>query len=73
MKQQTKLTQKQEHVAEHQIQTQATKEFSTAEEMLRADAAQIIVPPEIAERLKKSSAGIAPPASRPWWKNLFGR
>jgi hypothetical protein len=73
MKQQTKLTPKQEQVAEQQTQAQATKEFSTAEEMLRADATQIVVPPEIAERLKKSSAGIAPPAARPWWKNLFGR
>ena len=73
MKQQTKLIPKQEQVVEQHTQVHATKEFSTAEEMLRADAAQIIVPPEIAERLKQSAAGIAPPAAKSWWKNLFGR
>lgn len=73
MKQRTKLTPKQEHVAEQQTQAEAAKEFSKAEELLRSDAAQTTVPPEIAERLKRSSAGLAPPASRSWWKNLFGR
>ncbi len=71
MKQQAKLTPKQEHVAAQQAQAQATQEFSTAEAMLRDEAAQIIVPPEIAERLKKSSAGLAPPTARPWWRRLF--
>ena len=72
MKQQTKLTPKQEQLAEQLTQAQV-KEFSTAEAALRDDAAQIIVPPEIAERLKKSAAGIAPPAARPWWRRIFNQ
>ena len=60
MKQQTKLDQKQEqeHVAEQQTQAQAAKEFSNADELLRFDAAQTTVPPEIAQRLQKSAANI---------------
>jgi hypothetical protein len=75
MKQRTKLSPKQEHVAEHQTQAQANtdREFSNSDELLRFDAAQTTVPPEIAQRLKKSAAQIRPPSSRPWWKNIFGR
>jgi hypothetical protein len=71
MKQQTKLSQKQEHIAEQQTQSQAAKEFSNADELLRFDAAQTTVPPEIAQRLKQSAARIPPPP-RKWWKNMFG-
>lgn len=71
MKHQTKLAQKQEHVAEQQTQQQA-REFASSEELLRFDAAQVSVPPEIAQRLEKSAANIHPPAGRPWWKTLFG-
>lgn len=72
MKQQTKLSQKQEHIEEQQTQTNLTKEFASAEELLRFDAAQTAVPPEIAQRLQKNSADIHPPQLRSWWKNLFG-
>jgi hypothetical protein len=72
MKQQTKLSQKQEHIAEQQTQSQVAKEFSTADELFRFDAAQTTVPPEIAERLKKSAAHLPPPPPQTWWKNLFG-
>ena len=71
MKQQTKLTQKQEHVVEQNAQAHAGKEFSNADELLRFDAAQTAVPPEIARRLQKSAMHLPPPP-RPWWKNLFG-
>jgi hypothetical protein len=71
MKQKSKLTQKQEHLAEHQTQAQTGKEFTNSDELLRFDAAQTPVPPEIAERLKKSSAEIAPPPSRSWWRRMF--
>ena len=71
MKQRTKLTQKQEHIAEQQAQSNTAREFTSSDELLRFDAAQTTVPPEIAQRLQKSLAHIpAPP--RPWWKNLFG-
>lgn len=68
MKQRTKLLQKQETIAEQQAQAQVAKEFSNADELLRFDAAQTNVPPTIARRLQKT----LPPATRPWWKNLFG-
>jgi hypothetical protein len=71
MKQQTKLSQKQETVAEHQTQSNPAREFANSDELLRFDAAQTTVPPEIAQRLQKSAANI-PAAPRPWWKTLFG-
>ena len=75
MKQQTKLSQsqKQELQAEQQTQAQTTQEFASSDELLRADAAQTPVPPEIEQRLKKSAAQIRPPEARSWWKNLLGR
>ena len=78
MKQQTKLSQKQESLAETQSQSQAqaeiqsVREFASSDELLRADAAQTAVPPEIEARLKKSAAQIQPPATRSWWKTLLG-
>jgi hypothetical protein len=72
MKPHTKLTQKQEHVVEQQAQQETAREFESSDELLRFDAAQTAVPPEIAQRLQKSAAHIKPPATRPWWKNLFG-
>jgi hypothetical protein len=72
MKQQTKLTQKQEHDVEQHAQAQAAKEFSNSDELLRFDAAQTTVPPEIAVRLQKTAGQIPPPPARSWWKNLFG-
>jgi hypothetical protein len=71
MKQHSKLSQKQEHVAEQTAHMHAAEEFSNSDELLRFDAAQITVPPEIAQRLQKSAAQIPPPP-RSWWKNLFG-
>ena len=50
----------------------AVKEFANSDELLRYDAAQTPVPPEIAARLQKMSAHLAPPA-RPWWKAWLGR
>ena len=72
MKQQTKLTQKQEHEVEQHAQAQAAKEISNSDELLRFDAAQTTVPPEIAVRLQKTAGQIPPPPPRSWWKNLFG-
>jgi hypothetical protein len=45
-------------------------EFQNAEELLRHDAAQTAVPPEIARRLSQSIAQSAPPR-RPWWRKLL--
>jgi len=74
MKHQSKLSseQQQQHTAEQQAQQGIAREFATAEEMLRYDAAHTRVPPEIARRLQKT-VGPANPPPRPWWRNLFGR
>jgi hypothetical protein len=72
MKQQSKLTAKQEQSVEQHSDAKAAHEFKNSDELLRFDAEKIVVPPEIAERLQKSAAHLAPPPPRPWWKNIFG-
>lgn len=73
MKQQTKLSQEQQAAAAHQSQQQTGQEFASAEELLRFDAMQTTVPPQIAQRLKRSAGADAPATRRPWWKNLLGQ
>jgi hypothetical protein len=58
--------------AEQQTQQQAVREFASAEELLRYDAAHTTVPPEIAQRLQKSTGNLPGPKPRSWWRNLFG-
>ena len=72
MKRQTKLTtEQQQQAAEHQTQPSNVREFSTAEELLRFDAAKTLVPPAIEQRLQKSSAEL--PKQKPaWWKRFLG-
>jgi hypothetical protein len=74
MKQQSKLSQEQQqqqNAAGQQAGQQAAREFASAEELLRYDADQTTVPPEIARRLQKSAAAL--PGPKPaWWKRLFG-
>ncbi len=71
MKQRTKLTQEQELAAAHQSQQPAGTEFATAEELLRFDAAQTAVPPQIADKLKRSAQPAAAPRTS-WLKRIFG-
>ena len=70
MKQHTKLTQKPESVVEQHSQPQAAMEFGSSDELLRFDAAQTTLPPEIAERLKHSATKITP-SKAGWFKRLF--
>ena len=51
-------------------QSQVGQEFSSAEELIRLDAAQTTPPERIAERLKESIAR-EPAKSRSWWQRLF--
>lgn len=44
-------------------------QFETAEELLRHDAATVVVPDTVAGRLAESAAN-EPPA--PWWRRLLG-
>jgi len=73
MKQQNKFLtgSQQEQAAESQAAQSAPLEFQDAEELLRHDAAQTAVPPEIARRLSQSIAQ-SPPPRRPWWRRLIG-
>ncbi len=76
MKHRSKLSQEQQHTEQqtgaHETRQSAGQEFASADELLRYDAAQTAVPPQIAERLKQSAAGLPPPR-RAWWKNLLGQ
>lgn len=73
MKHQSKLSQEQQqrHAAGQQTQSSGAREFASVEEMLREDAANTVVPPEIARRLQKSTGDL--PAQKPaWWKRFWG-
>ena len=62
------------HTAEElsQALTQAEKiQFASAEDLIRHDASQTPVPPEIAGRLNESIAREARPAEKSWWKKIF--
>jgi hypothetical protein len=72
MKQHSKFSQEHQHAAAHEARQQTGQEFASAEDMLRADAGQTAVPPEIALRLKHSLGGLPAPR-RSWWKNIFGQ
>lgn len=73
MKHQSKLTQEQQqqHTAAEQAQSSGAREFANAEELLRYDAAQTTVPPEIARRLQKSTGDLPGPKAS-WWKRWLG-
>jgi hypothetical protein len=62
--------QEQAAAAEQTAANSGALEFQSPEELLRHDAAQTAVPPEIARRLGKSIAEPAPPR-RPWWRKLL--
>lgn len=71
MKHRSEHTQKQEQQLHEQVQS--AQEFKSSDELLRFDAAQTPVPPEIAHRLKKSAAEMTKATvadSRPWWKKM---
>jgi hypothetical protein len=74
MKHQSKLSAEQQARqagVEHQAQSQGAREFASAEELLRYDAAHTTVPPAVAQRLQKSAAELPAP-KRPWWKRWLG-
>ena len=75
MKRQTKQTsqtsQEQEQLSNTQSQQTAAREFASAEDALREDIRQTVVPPAVEHRLTKSIEGLPKPG-RPWWKRLMG-
>lgn len=61
------------HTTESHSQSAAqAREFTSVEDALRTDAANIQVPSIIEERLAQSIAQEPPPADKPWWKRMFG-
>jgi hypothetical protein len=75
MKRHSKLTsQEQEQLAAQQQQQQASaaQQFDSVEAMLRHDALHTPVPPRIAQRLEDSINQLPPPATKAWWRRLFG-
>ncbi|MGA2747948.1 MAG: hypothetical protein ABSG59_04150 [Verrucomicrobiota bacterium] len=70
MKQKLTTGQQQEQSAETRSEKTTAKEFASVEELLRHDAAQTAVPPEIAQRLRQSLEE-SPPPRRSWWRKLF--
>jgi hypothetical protein len=69
MKHRSRLSEEQQQT--HQAQTPAAREFASADELLRYDAGQTVVPPDIARRLEKSAAGLSAPKTS-WWRRLLG-
>jgi len=68
-----KLQQQQkQETTQHAGAQQATREFSSPEELLRHDAEQIEVPRALANRVAESIAREPRPA-RSWWRRLFSR
>jgi hypothetical protein len=74
MKPHSKFSQQQEQQAASAQQTnsESVREFASPEEVLRYDAAQISVPPAVAQRLQTSLHSTSAPALS-WWRKLLGR
>ena len=73
MKRHTKVPRiEQEQLAALNAPQTSTREFATAEELLRHDAGRTEVPPVIAERLLKSIQNLPHPAPT-WWQRWLKR
>ena len=70
MKRQVKHTSQEQH-SEVDAQQPSVREFASAEDVLRHDASQTIVPPAVAERLARSIQDEPKPA-RSWWRRMLG-
>jgi hypothetical protein len=65
-------SQEQDQLAQNAATQSTAREFATAEELLRHDAAQTEVPPAIAERLTQSIAKL-PAKPQSWWHRWLKR
>lgn len=71
MKHESKFRPQEQHKLSHSQQSTA-REFASAEELLRHEAAQTDVPPAIAERLTQSIAKL-PQKPQSWWQRWLKR
>lgn len=56
---------------QQQAQEHIAKEFASAEDLLRHDAAQTAVPPAVQERLRRSLAQEPKPPEKRGWRRFF--
>jgi hypothetical protein len=65
---------KHEETVSHQQSTAQTAavEFDSAEQAIRHDSTHTVVPPAVAERLRKSVER-EPRPRRSWWRRVFGQ
>ena len=72
MKQENKLTPREQQELAQTLTTQSTaQEFATVDDAFRADAAQTPVPPAVTQRLNESIRQEPKPKS--WWQRITGR
>ena len=71
MKHHKQTSREREQLSQTQAQNTSAREFATAEEALREDIRQTVVPPAVEERLSKSIENLPKP-EKPWWKRLMG-
>jgi len=73
MKRETKLTPRQDQqvTPTHETVSGSAPEFASAEEVLQYDAAQTVVPPNVAVKLQASLAESRVPKTS-WWKKILG-
>ena len=70
LRQEEKTAEHQEGQSVAQQNQGNTREFSSAEELLRFDAAQVTPPPCIVERLQATLAKYPKP-EEPWWRRFW--
>jgi hypothetical protein len=70
LRQDQKTAEQQERQSLTQQNQGNAREFSSAEELLRFDAAQVTPPPCIVERLQANLAKYPKP-EKPWWRRLW--
>jgi len=75
LKLQSEAVQQEHALAQEQtVQTSQAREFASAEEVLRFDAAQTPLPAELGARVEQSIQNGQVPAGAPasWWRRWFG-
>ncbi len=72
LKSQQQKQETEQQAAQQASHTQAELEFASVEELLRHDARQNLVPPQVSDRLEQSLKDTPIPPPLPWWKRILG-
>ncbi|MEY4384914.1 MAG: hypothetical protein RLY20_197 [Verrucomicrobiota bacterium] len=70
MKQHKQTSRERELLSHTQAQQTSAREFNSAEEALREDIRQTVVPATVEQRLSESISKLPKPG-KPWWKRLI--